>query len=104
MWGVVGDPGAVSPVPAANTRLAVFLLRLSHVPAANTRLAVFLLCLSLAAAARRTPRPTPYPVPPTTTSTYHVGFRQIIVLAFSKNVLCQTYFYEDLNTVYVFFH
>jgi hypothetical protein len=84
MWGV-GEPGAVSPVPAANTRLAVFLLSLSHVPAANTRLAVFLLCLSLAAAARRTPRPTPYPAPPTTTSTYHVGFRQIIVLAFRSN-------------------
>ncbi len=58
MWGV-GEPGAVSPVTAANTRLAVFLLSLSHVPAANTRLVVFLLCLSLAAAARRTPRPTP---------------------------------------------
>jgi hypothetical protein len=87
MWGV-DEPGAVSPVPAANTRLAVFLLSLSHVPAANTRLAVFLLCLSLAAAARRTPRPTPYPAPPTTTSTYHVrvGFRQFIVLAFPQNL------------------
>ncbi len=81
MWGV-GEPGAVSPVPAANTRLAVFLLSLSHVSAANTRVAVFLLCLSLAAAARRTPRPTPYPASPTTSSTYHVGFRQMIALAF----------------------
>jgi hypothetical protein len=85
MWGV-GDPGAVSPVPAANTRLAVFLLSLSHVPAANTRLAVFLLCLSLAAAARRTPRPTPYPAPPTTTSTYHVGFRPILFLHLGENI------------------
>jgi hypothetical protein len=79
MWGVVGEPGAVSPVTAANTRLAVFLL-----------------CLSLAAAARRTPRPTPYPAPPTTTSTFHVGFRQLIVLAFSE-IFLLVVFYLHLN-------